>query len=151
MLTGKCSLVKGVTKQPLLLLSSMRSRERQATPRFLRTAGLVRKAIKCLKPKTSSGLDFVSPKILKASVEVITTPLTYIINNSFSSGEFMEMLYSDTNLQEKRRKSDVKMYRPVSNPLSVSKIIELIVNKQVLNYLETNKLLPHSQHGFRSG
>ena len=40
MLTGKCSLVKGVTKQPLLLLSSMRSREKQATPRFLRAAGL---------------------------------------------------------------------------------------------------------------
>ena len=41
MWTGKCSLVKGVTKQPLLLLSSMLSREKQATPRFLRAAGLV--------------------------------------------------------------------------------------------------------------
>ena len=40
MWTGKCSLVKGVTKQPLLLLSSMLSREKQATPRFLRAAGL---------------------------------------------------------------------------------------------------------------
>ena len=40
-MTGKCSLVKGVTKQPLLLLSSMRSREKQATPRFLRAAGLM--------------------------------------------------------------------------------------------------------------
>ena len=39
--TGKCSLVKGVTKQPLLLLSSMLSREKQATPRFLRAAGLL--------------------------------------------------------------------------------------------------------------
>ena len=39
-MTGKCSLVKGVTKQPLLLLSSMLSREKQATPPFLRAAGL---------------------------------------------------------------------------------------------------------------
>ena len=38
MWTGKCSLVKGVSKQPLLL-SSMLSREKQATPRFL-PAGL---------------------------------------------------------------------------------------------------------------
>ena len=41
MWTGKCSLIKGVTKQPLLLLSSMLSREKQATPRFLRAAGLI--------------------------------------------------------------------------------------------------------------
>ena len=41
MWTGKCSLIKGVTKQPLLLLSSMLSREKQATPRFLRAAGLM--------------------------------------------------------------------------------------------------------------
>jgi hypothetical protein len=39
--TGKCSLVKGVSKQPLLLLSSMLSREKQATPRFLPAAVLV--------------------------------------------------------------------------------------------------------------
>ena len=41
MLTGKCSLVKGVTKQTLLPLSSMLRREKQATRRFLRAAGLV--------------------------------------------------------------------------------------------------------------
>ena len=52
------------------------------------TEGQVRKAIRCLKPKISSGLDFVSPKILKASGDVIITPITYIINNSISSGEF---------------------------------------------------------------
>ena len=39
-----------------------------------------------------------------------------------------------------------KNYRPVSNLKSVSKVIELIVNKQVLN---SNNLLPESQHGFR--
>ena len=42
------------------------------------------------------------------------------------------------------------MYRPVSNPKSASKIIELIVNKQILNYFEVNRLFPHSQHGFRA-
>ena len=39
-MTGKCSLVKGVTKQPLLLLSSMLSREKQAKSQFLQAAGL---------------------------------------------------------------------------------------------------------------
>ena len=40
--TGKCILVKGVSKQPLLLLSSMLWGEKQATPRFLPAAGLLR-------------------------------------------------------------------------------------------------------------
>ena len=39
--TGKCSLVKGVSKQPLLLLSSMLWGEKQATPRFLLAAWLL--------------------------------------------------------------------------------------------------------------
>ena len=33
---------------------------------------------------------------------------------------------------------------------AVSKVIEKIVNKQVLNYMETNQLFPKSQHGFRA-
>ena len=41
------------------------------------------------------------------------------------------------------------MYRPVSNIKSVSKVVELLLNKQVLNFFETNKLFPDSQHGFR--
>ena len=30
-----------------------------------------------------------------------------------------------------------------------SKVLELIVNKQVLNYFEDHQLFPKSQHGFR--
>ena len=52
------------------------------------TEAQVSKALKSLKSKTSSGLDFVSPKILKLSEKVICTPLTYAINSSISSGEF---------------------------------------------------------------
>ena len=35
----------------------------------------VRKAIRSLKPKTSSRLDFVSPKIVKMAIDVICVPL----------------------------------------------------------------------------
>ena len=40
-------MVKGVTKQPLLLLSSMLSREKQATPQFLQVAGLLKMREDC--------------------------------------------------------------------------------------------------------
>ena len=45
---------------------------------------------------------------------------------------------------------DKQFYRPVSNLKSVSKVIEVIVNKKVLDYFERNHLFPDSQHGFRS-
>ena len=41
-------------------------------------------------------------------------------------------------------------YRPVSNLKSVTKVIEKIVNKRLLNFFEGNNLFPNSQHGFRT-
>ena len=51
--------------------------------------------------------------------------------------------------KKKGSKAEKENYRPVSNLKSASKVIELIVNKQVLNFFETNGLFPGSQHGFR--
>ena len=52
------------------------------------TESQVRKAIMSVKSKTSSGVDFVSTQVLKMAVDVITLPLTWIINNSLESGIF---------------------------------------------------------------
>ena len=48
----------------------------------------VRNAIKSIKSKTSSGVDFVSTQVLKMAVDVIAPPLTWIINKSLESGIF---------------------------------------------------------------
>ena len=40
-------------------------------------------------------------------------------------------------------------YRPVSCLPAASKLLELVVNDQTSNFLESNGLLPHNQHGFR--
>ena len=52
------------------------------------TESQVVKAIKSLKNKSSSGVDFISPKMIKLSVDVIKVPLTAVINSSISQGEF---------------------------------------------------------------
>ena len=112
----------------------------------------VKKAIKSMKNKTSSGIDFISPKIVKASSEMIAIPLTYIINNSIHEGLFPDPWKIAKVIPIFKKKGsplEKENYRPVSNLKSVSKVIELIVNKQVLNFFEANNLLPESQHGFR--
>ena len=112
----------------------------------------VRKSIRRLKPKKSSGLDFVPPTIIKLAIDVITTPLTWVINSSLSSGEFPTCWKSakvSPIYKNKGSKYSKEFYRPVSNLKSISKVIEDIVNRRVLNYFEKNALFPQSQHGFR--
>ena len=112
----------------------------------------VLKAIKCLKNKTSSGIDFISPKLLKQTADIIAAPLTFIINNSIEEGVFPQSWKTAKVIpifKKKGSKAEKENYRPVSNLKSASKVIELIVNKQVLNFFETNGLFPGSQHGFR--
>ena len=112
----------------------------------------VRKAIKRLKPKKSSGLDFVPPTIIKLAIDVITTPLTWVINSSLTSGEFPACWKSakvSPIYKNKGSRYSKEFYRPVSNLKAISKVIEDIVNKRVLNFFEKNNLFPQSQHGFR--
>ena len=116
------------------------------------TPAQVKKAIKSMKNKTSSGIDFVSPKVVKIATEVLTDPLTWVINSSILSGEFptsWKIAKVIPIFKNKGSKTDKANYRPVSNLKSVTKVIEMVVNKQVLNFFESNKLFPDSQHGFR--
>ena len=117
------------------------------------SAEQVKKAINKMKNKTSSGIDFISPRVVKMAADVILIPLMYVINTSISSGTFPNSWKEAKVIpiyKNKGSKLDKKMYRPVSNLRSVSKVIELLVNKQLLNFLESNRLLPQTQHGFRA-
>ena len=113
----------------------------------------VEKAIKAMKNKSSSGIDFISPKLVKMAVDVIKGPLCIIINASISEGEFPDSwkIGKITPIWKKKgSKRDKTMYRPVSLLRSASKVLEIVVNQQVLRFFEENHLLPKSQYGFRS-
>ena len=48
----------------------------------------VEKAIRSMKNKKSSGIDFVSPVIIKMAVDILKIPLWYIVNSSIVEGQF---------------------------------------------------------------
>ena len=86
------------------------------------------------------------------AVDILKKPLHYIINLSIVEGEFPDSWKESKIIpifKKKGSKFDKKNYRPVSLLRSVSKVLEIIVNQQVLHYFEANNLLPKSQHGFR--
>ena len=45
--------------------------------------------------------------------------------------------------------ADVKSYRPISNLPVLSKLLERLVARQLLEYLNRKKLLPHLQSAYR--
>ena len=87
----------------------------------------VKKAIKGVRSKTSSGVDFINTKILKMSSEVIAAPLTRIINKSVESGVFPNSWKISKCIplfKNKGKRTDKSKYRPVSLLKATSKVIE---------------------------
>ena len=107
--------------------------------------------IKNLKNKNSQGHDNISLNLLKSLAPAIIYPLSVIINQSLVTGIFPENMKIGKVIPV-YKKGDADLfdnYRPISILSSFSKVLEKIVNKQILNYFTSHDLFMHSQHGFR--
>ena len=107
--------------------------------------------IQSLKPKHSSGYDDISNRLIKELHPVILKPLTEVINRSLQEGTFPDdMKRSDTiPLYKTKEKYYTTNYRPISLLLTLSKILEKVVYKRTVKFLDKNELIYNSQYGFR--
>ena len=104
----------------------------------------VEKIISNLKPKSSS-------KLLKYIGDIVSVPLSIIVNQSLCTGIFPDKL-KIAKVIPLYKKQDEKIfgnYRPISLLSSVSKVFGRIVFDQLYDYFTTNGLLFNSQYGFR--
>lgn len=108
-------------------------------------------AIHKLKASQSSGFDGVSSRLLKYCKEEVCSPLAAIINSSFCSGTFPELLKTSKiiPLYKKGPTEKVESYRPISLVSTFSKIIEKIVSERLVGWLNKHSLFNPNQHGFR--
>ena len=105
-----------------------------------------------LKPKLSSGVDFISNKLLKHIAPIIITPLHYLINLSLESGFIPRELkiakivpvFKDGDCHEYTN------YRPISLLSSFAKLLEKIVARQLVGFLNAHNVIYQHQYGFRS-
>ncbi|KAG8275848.1 hypothetical protein J6590_108321 [Homalodisca vitripennis] len=113
----------------------------------------IQTAIDSLKPKTSSGIDEISAKLVKTCKEELTIPLTAVINKSLLQGAFPAQLKISKVYPKYKNgpTTDTKSYRPISLIPTFSKIFEKIVLNRLLSHLEQNSLLTNQQHGFLKG
>ena len=81
----------------------------------------------------------------------IVKPLTYIINLSLSTGvvpEGMEIARV-TPIHKSGNVSHVNNYRPISVLTSFSKIMERVIYKRTLHFLDKHNIISDNQYGFR--
>ena len=110
-------------------------------------------AIDEMPNSTSSGPDTWPVQILKKCKTQLAKPLTIMWSKSLESGEIpLELLKANvTPIYKKGDKCAPENYRPISLTSLIIKILERIIRKHIIKYLESNRKLNNIQHGFRTG
>ena len=90
-------------------------------------------------------------RAIKLVSHLINEPLSIIYNKSFTTGVFPDKLKlaKVIPLFKNGVRTLVKNYRPVSILPIFDKILEKLVNKQLVDFLEKNKILSNFQYGFQ--
>ena len=93
--------------------------------------------------------------MLKAISDLVASYITELFNRSLVAGyfpaEFKHAFITPIVKKAGLDINDVGSYRPISNLSVLSKTFERVVARQLISYLEHNKLLPSHQSGFRLG
>ncbi len=110
------------------------------------------KLITASKPTTCL-LDPVPTKLLKELLPVAEEPLLNIINSSLSLGHvqkaFKLAVIKSLIKKPKLDPCELANYRPISNLLFMSKILEKVVSAQLCSFLLKNDISEEFQSGFR--
>ena len=94
--------------------------------------------------------DGISPKILKETVEQISTPLAHVFNMSLQEG-IVPLEWKVANivpLFKKGSRNKSVNYRPVSLTSVICKLLETIIRDHMMDFLVKHTLINPSQHGF---
>lgn len=104
-----------------------------------------------LKPKTSEGVDNISSKLMKLTIQGIAEPLSHVFNLSFSTGFFPEAMKTAkvVPIFKSGSQHSLDNYRPISILPAFSKLLEKIVYKQIETFLDRNNTFYKFQYGFR--
>jgi Reverse transcriptase (RNA-dependent DNA polymerase) len=111
----------------------------------------VKSTIKELKNTTSVGQDNISTKILKECINIISPPLTELINQSLNEGLFPNQLKIAKIIPifKAGDRTLIENYRPIALLSVISKIYEKIVRTRLLKYLDEKNIINMHQYGFR--
>jgi hypothetical protein len=121
----------------------------------LHTVGVatIKNVIQSLNTTMAAGTDQIPITIIKRCLGSMAQPLCHIINASISEGCFPDrwrtaIVHPIFKGKGKDREA-IDSYRPVSILCAASKVLEKVVERQLLSHMDECNLLPDQQHGFR--
>ena len=113
----------------------------------------VDKVIRNLKNSRASGFDNLDTYILKLTRNVIVPSVCHIVNLSIQTKKFpskWKIAKIIPLYKGKGSKLDPKSYRPVAILPILSKILERLMFKQLVSYMDANNFYNPSHHAYRS-
>ena len=106
-----------------------------------------------LRDDKAAGPDELIPRFLNKIKLELVRPLTMlfhkVMHNEQVPGDLKEA--NVIPILKSGNRNTATNYRPVSLTSQICKVCEAIVRYQVVEFLENNKLIRNSQHGFRKG
>ena len=117
------------------------------------TEGKIMKKLKSLNPNKSSGPDGLHPRILQELSEIISKPLSMIMQKSLDEG-ILPQDWKDAHVSpifKKGKKNQTTNYRPVSLTSVVCKVMESVIKDHIMEHISRNELISDAQHGFVPG
>ena len=111
----------------------------------------VLKLIRKININKSSGVNNISSEVLKDTFLTLPYHLLHIVNLVIATSSFPDIWKEAivTPLPKGGDQSDVNNLRPISILPLPAKIMEKILHRQLLNYLNVNDLIFENQDGFR--
>ena len=128
-----------------------RTMDKLSTVHFRRVN--IRKELSRLNTAKASGPDDIPAHVLKSCADELSHPLTELFSLCFRKQiqPYQWKCARAVPVYKKKSKSLPQNYRPVSLLSIISKVMESIVIRQLLNFLESRGVLSPRQFGFRKG
>ena len=113
----------------------------------------IEKAISTLSSTASARADGLPAIFLKNCKASIIQPLKILFNESIQNSYIHDSLKQAAivPIHKGGDRSVPSNYRPVSLTSHLGKLMECILKYHIVEYLETEKLMNNTQHGFREG
>ena len=111
----------------------------------------VMSCLKNLDISKATGPDGVQCLVLKHYAATLTYPISLIFKKSLKDGclpQSWKLANVVPVFKNKGQRSDPTQYRPISLLSNVGKIVEKLVNDQIVKFLLSNELITNKQFGF---
>ena len=106
--------------------------------------------VSSLKSNNSEGVDGINVNVIKASTDLLASPLSQMCNISFSTGIVPDKLKISKVLPTFKSEDSTNFtnYRLISILLCFSKILEIAMYRRLTDYITKHSILNNHQYGF---